>query len=89
VEADVEPNLDWLGYVAATLTTLAFVPQAVKSIRSRETGAISFWMYTTFTVGVALWLAYGVGLHAWPIIFSNTIVFPLAAVILAFKVRHG
>jgi MtN3 and saliva related transmembrane protein len=78
-----------LGYVAATLTTIAFVPQAVKTIRSRETGAISFWMYTTFTIGIALWLAYGVGLHSWPIIVSNTIVFPLAAVILAFKVRHG
>jgi len=82
-------DLDMLGYVAATLTTIAFVPQAVKTIRSRETGAISFWMYTTFTIGIALWLAYGVGLQSWPIIVSNTIVFPLAAVILAFKVRHG
>ena len=82
-------NLDLLGYVAAVLTTVAFVPQAVKTIRSRDTGAISLWMYMTFTTGIALWLIYGVALGSWPIIFSNTVVFPLAATILAFKVRHG
>jgi MtN3 and saliva related transmembrane protein len=82
-------NLDQLGYIAAILTTVAFVPQAVKTIRSRDTRAISLWMYVTFTAGIAVWLAYGVALNAWPIILSNSVVFPLAAVILAFKVRHG
>jgi MtN3 and saliva related transmembrane protein len=82
-------NLNLLGYVAAVLTTVAFVPQAVKTIRSRDTRAISLWMYMTFTTGIALWLVYGVALNSWPIIFSNTVVFPLAATILTFKVRYG
>jgi MtN3 and saliva related transmembrane protein len=82
-------NADLLGYVAATLTTVAFIPQAVKTIRSRDTKAISLWTYVIFTTGIALWFVYGVALGAWPIILSNGVVFPLAATILAFKVRYG
>lgn len=82
-------NLDVLGYLAATLTTLAFVPQAIMTIRSRDTRAISLWMYVTFTTGIAVWLAYGIVINSRPIIFSNAVVLPLAATILAFKVRHG
>jgi MtN3 and saliva related transmembrane protein len=86
---NVESNLDLLGYVAALLTTVAFLPQAVKTIRSRDTRSISFWTYAIFTTGIALWLAYGVALHSWPIILSNVVVLPLAATILAFKIRLG
>lgn len=82
-------NLDVIGYLAATLTTLAFVPQAIMTIRSRDTRAISLWMYVTFTTGIAVWLAYGIVINSRPIIFSNAVVLPLAATILAFKVRHG
>jgi MtN3 and saliva related transmembrane protein len=82
-------NLDLLGYVAASLTTIAFVPQAVKTIRSRDTQAISLWMYVTFSAGIVLWFAYGVAIDSWPIILSNIVSFLLAATILALKVRHG
>lgn len=82
-------TLDILGYVAATLTTVAFVPQAIQTIRSHDTRAISLGMYVIFTTGIALWLVYGLVLHSRPIIFSNAVVFPLAATILGFKVRHG
>lgn len=82
-------TLDMLGYVAATFTTVAFVPQAIKTIRSRDTRSISLGMYVTFTAGIALWLVYGLVLKSRPIIFSNAVVLPLAATILAFKVRHG
>lgn len=85
----MDPNVDSLGYAAAALTTAAFVPQAVKVIRSRDTGAISLWMYVTFTAGIALWFVYGVLLNAWPIILSNAVTFGLAATILALKLRHG
>lgn len=81
--------MEWLGYVAATLTTLAFVPQAVKIIRTRDTRGISLGMYLAFTVGVALWFGYGIVLHSWPMILSNAITFVLASVILALKLRHG
>lgn len=82
-------NLEWLGYVAATLTTLAFVPQAAKTIRSRDTHSISLGMYAVFTVGIVFWFGYGLVLDSWPMIVSNAITFVLAATILVLKLRHG
>lgn len=84
---NIDANL--IGYMAATLTTGAFVPQAVKTIRTRETHAISLWMYVGFTVGVALWFVYGVALASWPIIAANAVSFLLAATILGLKVHYG
>lgn len=81
-------NLEWTGYVAATLTTLAFVPQAVKTIRSRETHAISLVMYVVFTIGIGFWLAYGIALRSWPMIASNIVTFALAGTILGLKLRY-
>ena len=80
---------EWTGYVAATLTTLAFVPQAIKTIRSRDTRSISLGMYVVFTIGLAFWLAYGIVLHSWPMILSNTITLGLSSTILVLKLRHG
>jgi MtN3 and saliva related transmembrane protein len=80
---------DLIGYFAATLTTLSFIPQALKTIRTRDTSAISSGMYATFSVGTALWFAYGVTLGSWPIILANGITFLLAATILALKIQHG
>jgi MtN3 and saliva related transmembrane protein len=82
-------NPDMLGYVAAALTTVAFVPQALKTVRSRDTSGISLRMYVTVTTGVALWLVYGLALSALPIILANSITLPLAATILALKLRYG
>ena len=82
-------NLEWLGFLAATLTTVAFVPQAVKTLRTRDTSGISLGMYAVFTVGIACWFGYGVYLGSWPMILSNVITFVLAAIILALKIRHG
>jgi MtN3 and saliva related transmembrane protein len=82
-------NGEWLGAIAATLTTVAFVPQALKAIRSRDTRGISLLMYAVFTLGVGFWFAYGVVLHSWPMIVSNAITFVLAAVILVLKLRFG
>jgi MtN3 and saliva related transmembrane protein len=82
-------NLEWMGYVAATLTTLAFLPQAVKTIRSRDTRSISLGMYLVFTVGIVFWFGYGIALDSWPMIVANAITFVLAATILALKIRHG
>jgi MtN3 and saliva related transmembrane protein len=82
-------NLDILGYIGATLTTAAFAPQAIKSIRTRDTTGMSLWMYVMFTVGVAFWLAYGIATRSWPMILSNSLTLPLAGSILALKLRHG
>lgn len=80
---------EWLGYVGATLTTLSFLPQAIKTIRSKDTRGISLGMYAAFTVGVAFWLGYGIVLHSWPMIVSNIVTFALSATILGMKLRHG
>ena len=82
-------NLEWTGYVAATLTTLAFVPQAVKTIRSKDASSISLGMYVVFTTGLCFWLAYGIVLGSWPMILSNVITLVLAATILRLKLRYG
>ena len=62
-------NLDVLGCIAAALTTGAFVPQAFKTFRTRDTSGISLATYMVFTIGVALWLVYGVAIGSWPITF--------------------
>lgn len=80
---------EWLGYVAATLTTLAFVPQAVQTIRTRDTSGISLAMYVVFTIGVGFWLGYGISLGSWPMIGANCITLLLATTILGLKLRHG
>ena len=80
---------EWLGYVGATLTTLSFLPQAIKTIRTRDTRGISLGMYAVFTVGVAFWLGYGIVLHSWPMIVSNIVTYSLSSTILVLKLRHG
>jgi MtN3 and saliva related transmembrane protein len=78
-----------MGYAAAALTTVSFLPQAVKTIRSRDTSGISLLMYVVFTIGIGFWFCYGIVLHSWPMIVANAITFVLAATILALKLRHG
>lgn len=74
-----------LGYAAALLTTASFVPQVLHTLRTRDVAGISVGMYSVFTTGVALWLAYGVLIHAWPVIIANLITLLLAAWILGLK----
>ena len=74
-----------VGYPAALLTTLAFVPQAWQSWRTRDLSGISLPMYLLFTLGVGLWLVYGLLLGSWPIILANAITFSLAALVLGLK----
>ncbi|MFT3817964.1 MAG: SemiSWEET transporter [Rubrivivax sp.] len=78
--------VDLLGYVAAGLTTLSFVPQALLTLRTRNVAGISLGMYGAFTGGVALWLAYGVLIGQWPIIVANALTLALASVILILKI---
>ena len=77
---------DWIGYAAATLTTASFLPQAILTLRTRDTRGVSLGMYTAFTAGVALWLLYGLALGEWPIIVANAVTLALAATILTTKI---
>lgn len=81
-------NNEWFGYLAAVLTTGSFVPQAVMTIRTRNTSGISLAMYVIFTLGVASWLIYGIAILSWPMILANAVTLGLAATILALKIRY-
>jgi len=79
----------WVSAIAATLTTAAFVPQAVHIIRYKETKAISLVMYVAFASGVALWLLFGTLIGNWPIMISNAITLILTLTIVGMKLRYG
>lgn len=76
---------EYVGLIAAILTTSAFLPQALKVVRTRETAAISLAMYALFTTGVALWLAYGLMTAQWIIVAANGVTIVFAVIILAMK----
>jgi len=76
-----------LGLVAGSLTTLAFVPQVVKTLRTRSAEDISTFMFLLFSAGVFLWLLYGIALGALPVILANGITLALALVVLLLKFR--
>jgi MtN3 and saliva related transmembrane protein len=80
---------DIVGSIAATLTTLAFLPQAILVIKTKSTRDISLMMYLVFTAGVSFWLAYGILLGAIPIIIGNVITLILALIVLVMKLKHG
>ena len=81
--------IDAIGSVAAALTTASFIPQAWHSFKTRDVSGISLVMYSVFTLGVALWLLYGVLLQSWPLMIANSITLVLAAAILGMKLRFG
>jgi MtN3 and saliva related transmembrane protein len=88
----VDPTLlaqlrEGIGLVAACLTTLSFVPQALHTLRTRDVSGISLGMYSAFTLGVALWLVYGLILGAWPVIIANLATLALASSILVMRLR--
>jgi MtN3 and saliva related transmembrane protein len=81
--------IEAVGMIAATLTTLCWLPQAVRILRTRDTKAISLATQTTFAGGITLWFVYGVMIGSWPVIISNAITFVLISAIIALKVAHG
>ena len=78
-----------IGATGAVLTTLCWVPQAIKIIRERETRAISLSGTTLCVLGVLLWLVYGLAIVDGPLIGSSIVTFAMTAIILALKIRHG
>lgn len=82
-------TVELIGYVAATLTTISFVPQVVKVLRERQTQGISAGMYLLFTAGLAMWLVYGVMIGSAPVSIANAISLLLAGTVLVVKLRLG
>jgi len=78
----------FLGYAAATLTTISFVPQVIQVIKTKDTKSISLPMYIIFILGLSLWLVYGIMLKELPIILANLFTICFASVILIYKLRE-
>ena len=76
---------DLIGYVAATLTTISFFPQALKTLRSKDTNSISLRMYLLFTTGVMFWSIYGWMVGDRPVLIANLITLVPAIVVLGIK----
>jgi len=83
----IDPTI--IGLIAATLTTVSFLPQAIHTFRTRKTEGLSLPMYIALTTGVFLWFVYGLYLHSLPIILANSVTFIFASCILILKVKHG
>jgi MtN3 and saliva related transmembrane protein len=81
-------STDLVGYLAAFLTTFAFVPQAHHSWKTRDLSGVSLPMYSLFSLGVLGWLIYGLMITSWPIIAANSITLMLACVVLVLKLKH-
>ncbi len=79
---------EYIGFLAAFCTTVSFIPQAVKVIRTRDTHSISLWMYIIFTCGVLCWLIYGISLENRPMMIANTVTLVLSGTILVMKCRE-
>jgi MtN3 and saliva related transmembrane protein len=78
-----------LGLLAATLTTIAFVPQVVKTWRTRSTHDISLGMFAILVPGMTAWLVYGALIGDLPLVLANAVTLGLAGTILIFKIRNG
>ncbi|KPJ95282.1 MAG: hypothetical protein AMJ53_03115 [Gammaproteobacteria bacterium SG8_11] len=81
-------TVEIVGGLAGVLTTIAFIPQVVKTWRSRSAEDISLFMFLLFSTGVALWLIYGIAIGSVPVIAANAITLMLAVAILVLKVRY-
>ncbi|MCX5751068.1 MAG: SemiSWEET transporter [Candidatus Saganbacteria bacterium] len=79
----------WIGIAAAFLTTISFVPQVVKVAKIKETKDLSLLMYVLFSIGIVLWLVYGILIGSVPVIFANTATLALSVYLLLLKIKYG
>ena len=77
-----------IGLIAAACTTFSYVPQAVKTIKTKNTKSLSLIMYVIMTVGIVLWLSYGILLRDLPIIIANIVTLLFAGIILILKIKY-
>jgi MtN3 and saliva related transmembrane protein len=78
-----------IGMIAAFCTTIAQLPQVLKVLKTHQTRDISLWMYIIINIGIFLWLAYGIFILDYPLIFANAVTFILTMIVLIMKIKHG
>lgn len=80
---------DAIGYLAATLTTASWIPQIARTWRLRSAGDLSLGMLATFTLGIALWLVFGLATSSGPVVAANTVTLALNLVLVGLRLRFG
>ena len=88
---ELHPGMEWIsvmGFAAGTLTTSSFVPQVIKLARTKQTKDVSFWMYVIISIGIGLWLLYGIANGDLPVVMANIISLILVLSVLVLKVRY-
>ena len=80
--------IKYIGFFAASCTTIAFIPQAIKVYKSKSTKDISLYMFLIFTIGVLSWLIYGIIIFNLPVILANAVTLVLSLFILIYKLRY-
>ena len=84
--------MNWIiiiGLLAATCTTLSFLPQVIKIVKTKKTSDISLSMYVILTTGILLWALYGLLIMDLPVLLANSVTFILALIVLILKIKHG
>ena len=77
-----------IGSIAGTLTTISFMPQVIKTYKSKSAKDLSLGMFSLFCVGIVLWLVYGLLNHDLPVIISNVVTLILSSTLLYFKLKY-
>jgi len=81
--------IEFFGYFAAILTTLAFIPQLIKTLKTKKAEDVSLTTLIMFLTGVAAWIIYGIQISSKPILIANIITFLLNFLILVFKLIYS
>ena len=81
--------IELVGYTVAVCTSLSFLPQALKVLKTKDTQSLSLVMYSVFTFGVMMWLSYGILLNDLPMILANVLTFIFAVFILLMKIKNN
>lgn len=81
--------IETIGMLAAILGTIGWMPQAIKTIRTRDTSGLSLWTNALLFLTVTLWFTYGLAIGSWPLILGNVLTMALVGTIVVLKIRHG
>ena len=78
-----------IGFIAGTLTTIAYLAQVLRTLKQRSTKDISLGMYLLLCSGIGLWLVFGILIHSWPVIIANAVTLALSGSVLLMKIKFG
>jgi len=81
-------NANIIGLIAGAMTTISFLPQAIRIYRTRHTHDLSLSTYIVLLAGIILWLCYGLMVHSYPIIIANAVTMAIGSYILVMKVKY-